>query len=72
MFRATHNLIAKTSGHKTPVFLTPASQAGHFVVFMAVDSSSNSSMIEYHLHRGIVCQGLPLVNYSLEPIQTLS
>lgn len=67
MFRATHNLIAKTSGQKTPVYLTPA-KAGHFWVRIALDSSSSAPLIEYHSHRGIVCQGIPLVNYSLEPI----
>ena len=67
MICPTHNLIAKTSGQKTPVYLTP-SKAGHFWVRLAFDSSSNAPLIEYHSHRGIVCQGVSFVNYSLEPI----
>lgn len=68
MFHPTHNLIAKTSGQKTPVCLTPASKAGHFWVRTALDWSSEESNIEYHSQRGLVCRGIQLVNYSLEPL----
>lgn len=72
MFYPTHNLIAKNSGKKTPVCLTPASKAGYFWIHTALDSLEDEPLLEYHSLRGIVCRGIPLINFSLEPIQTPS
>jgi hypothetical protein len=66
-FFPTHNLVASGSSQKTPVALVATQQPGLFVVYTA-DNWGKPSPLEYDAQRGLLSQGQPLVNSTLEEL----
>jgi hypothetical protein len=71
MFRPTHNLVALTTGQKTPVALVRSQQPekGWYQVKTALDWFSGESIIMYHEQQGLYSRGVSLVNYTLEKLK---
>lgn len=70
MFRPTHQLVALTTGQKTPVALVRSKQKDKdwHEVKTALDWFSGDSIIMYHSQRGLYSRGVFLVNYTLEAV----
>ncbi len=64
-FNPTHSLVATASGEKIPVALVPTQTPKLFTVHTASTWGSHSP-IEYDTSRGLLSQGQPLVNSTLE------
>lgn len=64
-FNPTHRLVTTASGEKIPVALVPTQTPELFTVHTASTWGSHSP-IEYDTKRGLLSQGQPLVNSTLE------
>jgi hypothetical protein len=66
MFHPTHFLVSRS--RKTPVQLIPSEQG--FKVITEVESLRGSEpAFEMRPKHGFFCKGVPIVGYSLEPIE---
>ncbi len=67
MFSPTHLLISRS--RQTPVHLLP-SRAGFFLVTETEWQQGRQPAFELHSKRGFFCQGIPVIGYSLQPLET--
>ena len=65
MFQPTHLLISRS--RKTPVQLVP-SNAGFKVLTEQEWQQNNEPAFELRAHLGFFCRGIPVVGFSLQPI----
>jgi hypothetical protein len=69
MFNPTHQLVSRSK--QIPVQLVPNSK-GLFLLTEAEWQQQRDPAFEMRPQRGLFCQGIPVVGYSLQPIDVLS
>ncbi len=67
MFSATHLLVSRSQ--QTPVHLIP-SPSGFFLVTENEWQQETPPAFSLHSKRGFFCHGIPVIGYSLEPVNT--
>ncbi len=67
MFSPTHLLVSRS--RQTPVHLLP-SQSGFFLFTETEWQQHRQPAFELHSKRGFFCQGIPVIGYSLQPLET--
>jgi hypothetical protein len=67
MFRPTHLLVSRSRA--TPVQLVQ-SPKGFFLLTEPEWQQHRQPMFEMHPQRGFFCQGIPVLGYSLQPLDT--
>lgn len=66
VFRPTHLLVSRSSS--TPIQLVP-NPTGFFLVTESEWLEHRKPAFEMHPHRGFFCQGIPVLGYSLQPLE---
>lgn len=67
MFRPTHLLVSRSK--QTPVQLV-SSPKGFFLATELDWQQRRQPSFEMHPRRGFFCQGIPILGYSLQPLET--
>ncbi len=67
MFIPTHLLLSRS--RSTPVKLVHSTQ-GFFLVTESEWQQQQKPAFEMRSHRGFFCQGIPVLGYTLQPIET--
>ncbi|MGK7875551.1 MAG: hypothetical protein AB4426_20305 [Xenococcaceae cyanobacterium] len=67
MFKPTHLLVSRS--RQTPVQLVQ-SPKGFLLVTEPEWQQNRRPAFEMHLKRGFFCRGIPVVGYSLQPLET--
>jgi hypothetical protein len=65
MFKPTHLLVSRSK--QIPVHLV-AGRAGFFLVTESEWHQNRKPAFEMHSQRGFLCQGIPVLGYSLQPL----